>query len=262
MTFLRFVLILSSVLLAVVLVVLAVPSLFQFARRYLGSHITPDESTAVLAVATIILALVTTVTLLYVKQSDERAEQVFIGENRPRLDVTPIAIAQDTSTVQATTFFSVVNYSGFIAYDISLDIRYGDSENTAWIGEWRKAKTDLDGKGAAQGVVDGTPYLSRPTPLIPQLGVGQTTSGQQIMSKGSLNLETVCTYGPKGLPVFVRVTWRNENGHVFDEIHKYKLICTKVSETGKPGSGRAFTFIPEGIVSQKAAGLSGSVAGE
>jgi hypothetical protein len=44
--------------------------------------------------------------------------------------------------------------------------------------------------------------------------------------------------------VQIRVTWENNRGHVFDEIRKYKLLCTKTE------IGHAFTFIPEGIISQ------------
>ena len=57
----------------------------------------------------------------------------------------------------------------------------------------------------------------------------------------------------RSIKVFMRVTWENDNGHVFDEIHQYNLLCTESvqEEDSELDSGLSFTFIPEGIISQK-----------
>jgi len=57
----------------------------------------------------------------------------------------------------------------------------------------------------------------------------------------------------KGHKVLVRVTWENDKGHVFDETHQYNLLCTESvqEKDSKLDSGLSFTFIPEGIISQK-----------
>jgi hypothetical protein len=153
---------------------------------------------------------------------------------------------------QTHTAFSVSNYSGFTAYSIRLDLKYGDKGN--WILEWRKAKTDKDEKdknGQPAGVILDKHYLLPPMVLVKELGPGETAEkdydGGFLGINGALNLEQeVCKCGEKGLPVFIRVAWQNKNRHIFDEIHEYVLICTPAG-----GSGKAFTMIPKGKASQK-----------
>jgi len=182
-------------------------------------------------------------------QANERSEKLFVGQNKPIIDVTPIGIVQtelidEKKTKMCTTLFSVVNYSGFDAKNISVDIAY---EGNVYISEWLRAKKDSGIKkikGLDQNLVSGHLYPSRPDVQIKELKAGQVKEHRGI--NGSLNLDKrVVGKGKIGLPVHIRVTWENDKGHVFDEIHKYKLLCTTAEE------GHAFTFIPEGIISKK-----------
>ena len=131
---------------------------------------------------------------------------MFVGENRPLIDVTPVAIEQvqlSSGEKQAQTVFSIANYSGFTAYDIAFDTRYGDDTAT-WIGEWAKADTDRQAKGPAQNVELTKFYNSRPVspPGMEKLDAGETiqnTAMHHLISQGSLDLErTVCERGTKG----------------------------------------------------------------
>ena len=180
--------------------------------------------------------------IYYTYQSNERLEKLFVGQNKPLIDVTPISIAQNNKKrTHSTTMFSVVNYSGFEAREIRIDVKYG--EGNAWITKWEEANDVNSGDGLQIGHF----YRSAPKLFITKLEAGKTVEKEfvenPLYTSGSLNLEKVCA-DPNGYPVFVRVTWHNEKGRIFDEIHKYTLICTK-------DSGRAFAFIPEGIISRK-----------
>lgn len=211
-------------------------------------------ATIIIAVANIILICVIACSLWFTRKAHARAESIFVGENHPLIDVTPIGIGQNADGTQAVTVFSIVNYSGFKAFNIGIDLKYGSNN---WILEWRKARDEKIAKGQAEGVVREKLYMSAPNVNIRKIRPGETKErdeeGNKIEIIGALNLEgNVCTKGDKGFPVWVRVTWQNLNRHVFDEVHQYRLICTKDTELTDPGGGRAFTFIPEGVISQKA----------
>jgi hypothetical protein len=193
----------------------------------------------------------------YTHQANERAEKLFVGQNKPLIDVAPIGIIHgiaDDGNKMCATLFSVVNYSGFVAYNIVIDVAY---EGNVWILEWLKAEKDRkekEGTNKDEKVVVTKQYYpsisTRKT--IKKLKPGETREkdfeGKAIVVSGSLDLEErVVSKGKEGFPVFVRVTWENDRGHVFDEIHEYTLTCTK----GVSESGRAFTFIPKGIISQR-----------
>ena len=214
------------------------------------------------------------------QKSNERAEKLFIGQEKPLIDVSPVSIisVRGTEGTFSSIIFSVTNYSGFDAYDIAVDTKYGEG-NDRWISEWIKADNDKRKKEEEKsewvkalktkekkGVVIGYNYLLSPKVLIKKLKHGETTDkdfeGKPILICGQFNLETEFNEPNKlidGLPVFVRVTWKSKEkyGHVFDEVHKYRLICTKTPrpdpKPNDPNSsiGWAFTLIPEGIISQK-----------
>ena len=209
-----------------------------------------------LAYLTVFLVLANLLLAYYGCRANSRAKKLFVGQNKPLIDVAPIGIihgiAEDENKMCAT-LFSVVNYSGFVAYNILIDVAY---EGNVWILEWLRAEKDRkekEGKNKEKVVVTKGYYPSISTrKTIKKLIPGETREkdfeGKAIGISGSLDLEKrVVSKGKEGFPVFVRLTWENNRGHVFDEIHKYKLICTK----GVSESGRAFTFIPEGIISQK-----------
>jgi hypothetical protein len=180
------------------------------------------------------------------EKANKRAEKLFVGQNKPLIDVTPIGIytgIAKNGNKMCATLYSILNYSGFDANNISVDIAY---EGNVYISEWLRAKKDSERKkkeGVDPNVILNYLYPSRPDVQIPELKSGEVKEYRG--ASGSLDLDKrVVDMGKKGFPVLIRVTWENDIGHVFDEIRKYKLLCTK------EGIGHAFTFIPEGIISQ------------
>ncbi|MBN1185474.1 MAG: hypothetical protein JXB49_24525 [Bacteroidales bacterium] len=201
--------------------------------------------TVIVGIANIILVCITAGSFYYAGKTNKRAEKLFIGNNQPLIDVSPIGIMQSSANNQVTTFFSISNYSGFEAKNIGIDLKYGDT----WVLEWRKAENDRINKGDVIGIEKDKIYMTSPSMRIEKLKPGETyplnNSQKTYGIIGSLNLDNVCESGELGLKVQVRATWQNKQNHIFDAVHQYKLVCTKVSE------GRAFTFIPEGIISNK-----------
>jgi hypothetical protein len=224
-----------------------------------GSHSIPPANniliwvTAIIAIANVLLVCLTYMSisqtrasLRFANTANERSEKLFVGQNMPLIDVTPMEVIQEGT--QAMTTFTVQNYSGFKAYKIGLDLKYGDH---SWILEWRKASDEKSQKRQAKGVVADKFYSLSPQVSIEELGPGESIDkdkeGKRIGIKGALNMEKdVCGDGKEGMPVLVRVSWQNENQHTFDEIHAYTMLCTTAGD-----GGRAFTFVPQGIVSKK-----------
>ena len=177
------------------------------------------------------------------QETNLRAEKLFIGQNKPLIDITPIAIGQSSKGTHVTITLSINNYSGFKALNIGCDIKYGDR---GWHGEWIKASEQTGGLRL------GVPYDPLPKVYFPKLESGETgkeeIEGEYIWSSGALNLENeVCQAKNREMPIQIRVRWENENHHIFDEVHEYKLRCTIAFKN----DGRSFTFIPVGIVSKK-----------
>ncbi len=207
------------------------------------------KTTCWLVILTAAIAVTNIILICYTVKSNDRAARVFVAENRPLIDVTPVGVQKDGAHV--STLFTVANYRGFTAYEIGLDIKYGDYP---WMSEYIKAAADNKGK-EKEGVVEKHIYLSPPaTPTsigLEELRPGQTISiaGKELDAlgySGTLDLEKeVTTKGDKGLTVAIRATWKNKKkgGHVFDIVYQYQLIGTRVDK------GRSFTFIPKGIVS-------------
>lgn len=197
-----------------------------------------------LACTSLAMVLVTTVMVGLTCQSNIRIGKLFVGQNKPLIDVSPIDIKQVNKKFTETRF-SVVNYSGFVASNIRIDVKYdAGSDTNTWNAQSYKANIDKQKKGNKTGVVIGDCYSLKPdvNDLISQLKPGERGS---VKSIGSLPLRQKIVTGYDHYYVYVRVTWENKKGHIFDEIHKHKLIWTK------EGSGIALTMIPEGVVSQK-----------
>lgn len=194
-------------------------------------------------VLTSLLVICNVIFAYYNYKSNDRFEKLYISQIRPLIEVAPIGVVQDAKLGQVTTIFSILNFSGFDAHKIGIDLKY----EGGWISEWRKARSEKESKGDGQGVIDGKFYSTTPAIIIPLL---KAEKGTTRAIKGACGLEEVCKKGADGMPVLVRVKWENSSGYVFDEVHKYKLICTKDNEDPDPGSGRSFNFIPEGIISQ------------
>ncbi len=187
----------------------------------------------IIALANICLVIITLL-------SFKRTGKVFVGQNKPLIDITPIFLGQSTKGTHVAIELSVSNYSGFTAFNIGFDVRYGER---GWHGEWIKASEQPGGVKIAYR------YDPLPKAIVPILKSGETIKAKPDsppFSSGALNLENdVCKNGE--ITVQIRVRWENKNHHIFDEVHEYKLICTKTSEN----DGRSFTFIPAGVVSKK-----------
>ena len=160
--------------------------------------------------------------------------------------MTPTVIAQASGTTIATITLSVVNYSAYHARNVSVD---GKFEDRYWTSEWLKARDESKAKGDAVGAQLDYPYFAAARGAIPVIRAGEVAAPQLVAN--ALSLETVCERGNAGVPILLRVTWQSENGHTFDVTQKYQLLCTKNTEGKKVGKGRAFTFIPQGVISRK-----------
>jgi len=211
------------------------------------------------------------------KKANSRSEKLFVAQNKPLVDVTPIGVIPGTAedgNKMCTTMLSFTNYSGFIAKEISFDIKYGSKP---WISEWiyadidskRKEKEDFDKdskKENKEGVLKENEvelnriYMSKRRIALKELKPGQTEksyldikTGQKIKrdldfpflyATGQLDLNKEVVGKEEGFEIFVRFSWKSEYGHIFEKIKKYKLLCTKT------GIGHSFSFFHEGIVSQ------------
>lgn len=179
------------------------------------------EETTILAIATVFIAVanivlvvvhlvdvaqtrqsvkLTVKSLAYSRQANQRAERVFVAQNIPRIGTTPKAIGPNPKGPGVVTLFSIVNYSGFTAYNIGIDLRYG--EERGWIGEWLKANknTKQQRKGLGEKDSGVNLYLSAPITVIERLDAGRTEERELNLEEeyrgmsGSLNLEEdVCS---------------------------------------------------------------------
>ncbi len=202
------------------------------------------HSSLLMSLSTVALAVATVCMVYYSAKSNQMAEKIFVGQDQPMVDVAPIAIMQNSFNDQVTTFFSISNYSGFTAYDVRIDLNYG--KGGAWILEWNKANRDNEAKGDVKGIQKNRPYLTLPGKQGKTLPPGETYTPDELTAPygitGQLDLDDAC--GEKR-NILVRVSWRNKQNHIFDKVHQYRLVCTKVKE------GLAFTFMPKGIISNK-----------
>jgi len=199
-----------------------------------------------LAWSQVAMAVIMAIILFYTYKSYNQTRKILVGQNTPLIDVSPIAVIQQPEE-QVVTVCSIANYSGFDAHNIGVDVKYqGD-----WIGEYEKANSEKKYKGGKDRVIPLKRYNTRTKTVIKKIVPGDTKK-YHVHSGGALSLEiNVCKKGKVGIPVWIRVSWENKKGHVFDEIHKYRLICAKDNQEPHPGTGRAFTFIPHGIESKK-----------
>ena len=237
----------SILILSIIALVLYLqPSL----HKYISRNVLKDfHWDAIIAGAAIIALFFSTLTYTITRK-------LFIGQNTPLIDVSPVALFSQNNFT--TIRLSVANYSGFDAYNIGLDVKY---DEIGWINEWIKARGDKQQRSEGQKtIIDNTVY-SLPPRVIPgleELRAGETKEkdkqNQFFEFRGSLNLQSACedSQTKNGFFIWIRVTWQNDRRHTFDEIHKYKLICTNDKDKDKQGIvGYALTLIPEGIISRK-----------
>lgn len=195
------------------------------------------------------IALLLGSTFITIK-SYKRTQRLFIGEDSPQVQAVPYAIGENSKTHNSTISFELVNYTGFDAKDVSIDVKYcvANSRLRHWAGEWVKANIEVNGKAASGVVEDSGYFFAAPSKvdLLPRFTKVDTKERGLGIAADALHIETdVCNQGDLGLPVLVRVRWRNEKGRAFDEIHKYKLLCTKNWIDKNTPRGRAFAFTPE-----------------
>lgn len=183
--------------------------------------------------------IVAVASLYYARRSIRRADRVFHGQIKPLIQVSPIGLVERPERNSVDTLFRIVNYGGFDAYNIAIDLQYGQKD---WIGEWLYAYEDnlRRQKGTYEG--EETPSSFYPTASkskIRELKSGETANEVKVTG-GTLDLESdVCSKGSEGIVVSVRSIWENRDGYKFDSLDKYKLICTRVNE------GRSFSLLPQ-----------------
>jgi|GEM_PF-1574592 len=243
------------ILLSIIIIVLLLYVITIFSGINQGAY------TKIITLTNVVLVIVTMIGVGLSLRSNHRAERIFTGQNKPLVDITPIGIGQSAEKQIVTVYFTAINYSGFKAFNIGIDVKFGHD----WIREWLKAKKESENKNNpnSKGVEPDKLYKSMPKPIINELEPGETLvaeteSGEDKIAinamaiSGTLDLEKdICSKGNEGYPVLVRTTWTNSDHHIFDEVHKFRLICTDDGGRDSKGIGRAFTFIPEGKTSQK-----------
>jgi hypothetical protein len=247
--------------LGIVIIVICILSiialtLFFFPSLQFTLVISDKSWTRATTIAQILIVVIAFLAFIYTYFANERSEKLFTGANVPLIDVTPIGVAQapgDKGTYFTTTFFDIANYSGFEALNIGIDLKYGERP---WIAEWMKADAERNKKKPGQKIIDGKLYASAPPIFLKELGPGDSVKEKIKLEQrgvtGMFDLEKdVCSQGTNGLPISVRVTWQNKKEHVFDEVHRYRLICTIASNPLDQNQGYSFTFIPEGIIYKK-----------
>lgn len=191
------------------------------------------------ALPTIIGAVIAALSLWYTFKTNRRAEKLFGSQACPLIQEQPIRLAFDDTLAFGTTCLEIVNYSGFHAYDVSCDLKYGDNK---WIVHWLRAERDrLQQLGAR--TIEETQQLNRL--LAEPWRIHRIKAGKRITSvlTGSLSQDYVRS-NTDGTEVLVRVRWKNRKGHAFDRIRKFNLVCTTV------GTGMDFDFIPQEIVAK------------
>lgn len=170
------------------------------------------------------LAVAAVLSAIFAYRSNQRAEQLFMGQRRPILQVRPIAIKDYPEFPAVETFLSIINYSGFIARNISFDLKYNHND---WCGEWLRAEKNK--KPATSNVSEK--YYSISESIIDELQPG---CFHEASIRGVLNLDDVCK--KKNIPVYVKARWENESKFIFEKIWQYNLICTSAAE------GRSIDF--------------------
>jgi hypothetical protein len=193
----------------------------------------------IIVVIPVVSALIAISSFWYARESNLRAEKLFGSQIRPLIQERPTSLVFDPSTNITKTEFEIVNYSGFDAFHITWDLKYGTNN---WIIEWLRAEIHR-----LQRLKQRKPQEEKRLNALLQmdLGITRLRSGERAVGAmaGSLSSDGVCS-NREGIEVLFRTTWKNEKGHVFDRIRKFKLVCTKVD------NGTSFTFLPQDIIAQ------------
>lgn len=171
--------------------------------------------------------------------TEYRAEQLFGSQIRPLLQEQLTGVVSNVTTGAGGMTFDVVNYSGFDAYDVRYDVKFGIN---AWSFQWVAAKASRLEPLKKRTPKETFDWYAEKLMIIGQIKAGGRVEDQVIT--GSVNLDIVCQNREEGMIVLSRLIWKNKKGHAFDRIREFKLVCTSVD------TGRAFAFIPQRIVAR------------
>jgi len=148
---------------------------------------------------------------------------------RPLLSIRPIT-AEPTTSVHGKfvgTTIQVVNYSGFDAFNVTVDMRYRTGPTAMWIREWVNAYKNSKRPELKLDIKDADTYTVR------------SGEGRAIMLRGGLDIEeSVCKSDLKRLPIDIWTQWDSEKGQRFEKIETWQLLCTEVYD------GKSFSFEP------------------
>ena len=184
------------------------------------------------------------ISLFFAIQSDDRAEKMFTSNIKPLIQNRPIdfEIAQAIEGTTWRTKLEVINYSGFDAFNITSDLKYGTND---WLVEWFMAnKKKLEEKNALGKPLtdwEKKELINYEPPIIKKLEAGHRVETRVLGAAPSRS--NFCETARDHEKIFVRTAWANEKGHTFDLIREYTLLCTFAN------GGRHYSFIPENIVS-------------
>ncbi len=169
-------------------------------------------------------------------RADERAEALFISQIKPHIEMEPTEVVQrkDFKTHSLLTF-EYVNSTGFDAYNVTLDVRFG-AENT-YIGIWELTATGKSYtltprfvKAYERKIVKD---IGRDISVIdlPDITVSGEMDLQRIFSDSKVSKE--------GYLISLRAKWKNELGKSFNATYHHRLQQTKI------GSEPTYHFVFE-----------------
>ncbi len=183
--------------------------------------------------------------------------QKFPSETHPLIKERPYEFSLTENGWK--TMLEVVNYSGFDAYSVTFDFKYGNND---WVSEWTKAKEDSKKKQSEELPRLKSIITSATTSQVVVEDIDKPKENDSTTSKERSQEFKIDTLGARsirkfavtvsGAPskpdfckkksdseiVFVRTIWKNKYQQTFDNLRKYMLICTKV------GNGQSYTFLP------------------
>ena len=227
--------------------------------KYTKTHI------IILLVSVILLAISVVFTTYYNKLSNERDKITFEQKKElyewerkilktkinPQIQFRPKYIIDMPATENVNErlnanlsfrhiLFTLVNYSAFDAKDIHVDLKYG---NRPYIAEWVSADNNNKNikKRLNKKEISYSLFVLTRTSL-PVLKAGEESEDLKI--GGNIDLTTdVCKVGE--IPVFIRLSWKSDNGYKYNRTYEYKLRCTMVDQ------GKSFVLFPHQIVSRE-----------
>jgi len=179
-------------------------------------------------------------------RSDNRVEKMFKSNIKPLIQDRPFdfEIVQAIEGPSWLTKLEVINYSGFDAFNITADLKYGTND---WIAEWFMAnKIGLEKKVARNEPLtdwEKKDLINYAQPIIKKLEAGHEVTTR--VWWGAPSRRNFCETGREQETVFVKTKWENEKGHTFYRIREYTLLCTFAD------GGRHYSFIPGNIVSSE-----------